>query len=304
MSTNAPTHAGPVLHRGDAHAVIDCAQCGFAHLDPKPTVAALEEFYRDHFFEEENPDYLAKTEREIEYWESVVYAKKEAVITSYLGKPGRILDIGCCGGFFLHYFARKGWAVQGVEPGRAAYDWATTKYKLPVVQALFESVPESDLGTFDAIHFAFVLEHVLEPIAFLEKVRRLLRPGGVVCIESPNDFNQLQKAAVQALNKHAWWVAPPDHLNYFSFDSMERVLQRTGFSVLRRQGTFPMELFLLMGDDYIGNDAVGLTSHQKRMRLEQRLQAAGFGDLADTLYTGFAQAGLGGQVILYGRRER
>lgn len=50
----------------------------------------------------------------------MVYAKKETVITSYLGTPGRILNIDGGGGFFLQYFAHKGWAFQDVEPSRAA----------------------------------------------------------------------------------------------------------------------------------------------------------------------------------------
>jgi SAM-dependent methyltransferase len=302
MGLHSEEHSGELLHGGKGFTVIDCTRCAFAHLDPRPDAETLARFYENTFFDEANPDYLAKTEREIDYWNRVVYAGKERHLRDFLGAAGRILDIGCCGGFLLRYFAAHGWEPLGLEPGKTAFEWAAAKSRVPVWRDFFERVPEARLGVFDAVHLAFVLEHVREPQEFLAKIRRVLRPGGVVCVEVPNDFNPLQAVATAALGKEPYWICAPDHINYFTFDSLEALLKRSGFEILRREATFPLELFLLMGDDYVGNDAVGLACHQRRMRMEQRLCDARADSLLGTLYTDLAARGLGREIIVYARK--
>ena len=51
--------------------------------------------------------------------------------------------------------------------------------------------------------------------------KELLSPGGIICIQVPNDFNQLQLLALKKVTKKEWWVAIPDHINYFDFQSLE-----------------------------------------------------------------------------------
>jgi SAM-dependent methyltransferase len=303
MEPSAEKHSGSILYETDSVRVIDCASCGFAHLDPRPEAADLQRFYEGTFYEEANPDYLAKTEREIAYWNSVVFAAKERSLRRFLGAPGRILDIGCCGGFLLRYFGDHGWEVLGLEPGRSAYEWSTRKSLIPARQEFFEAVPEAEVGQFDAVHMAFVMEHVRDPQQFLSKVHRVLKPGGVLCIEVPNDFNPLQSIVRSVLGKDPYWICAPDHINYFSFDSLETLLKNAGFGMLCRAGTFPLELFLLMGEDYVGNETVGLACHQRRMRMEQRLQQGGGGDLLQAIYADLAARGLGREMVLYARKS-
>jgi SAM-dependent methyltransferase len=304
MESAETEHPGNVLHRTEGFRVVECAACGFAHLDPKPKAAELERFYEGAFYDEANPDYLAKTEREIAYWNRVVFAAKENKLRAMLGGAGRILDIGCCGGFLLRYFADHDWKVLGLEPSRTAFEWATRRCRIPAKQNFFELIPEAELGIFDAVHMAFVMEHVRDPKWFLEKVCRITKPGGVICIEAPNDFNALQGIATSVLSKEPYWICAPDHINYFSFDSLEGLLKRCGLQILRRDATFPLELFLLMGDDYIGNESVGLACHERRMRMEERLHEGGAAELLETIYADLARRGLGRQMILYAQKRQ
>ena len=295
-------HEGTALHEEERFRVIDCARCGFAHVDPRPSEEELAAYYDRTFLDHAKPDYLEKTERELDYWNRVSFASKERRLRRLLDGPGRILDVGSCGGFLLRHFRESGWEVQGVEPAEQAVAWARERYDLPVIQGFFERVPAEELGRFDAVHMAFVLEHVRDPAAILRKARELLRPGGLVSVEVPNDFNRLQRAVVRAMDKPRWWVSWPDHLNYFTFDSLERTLESCGFEVVGREATFPMELFLLMGEDYLGNDPVGRACHERRMRLELGAVEGGIEEPYATLYGGYAAAGLGREAIVYGRR--
>ena len=119
----------------------------------------------------------------------------------------------------------------------------------------------------------------------------------------PNDYNPLQNALRSCAGFEPWWIAPPHHLNYFGIQSLSALVTRTGFRVLAREGTFPMELFLLMGDDYVGNDELGRECHAKRMRLEQNLDQGGLGDLKRWLYESLAELEVGREVQLVARRD-
>ena len=139
---------------------------------------------------------------------------------------------------------------------------------------------------------SLVLEHVRDPWDVLRRIYQLLRPGGVLWVEVPNDFNPLQQVIVTNLEKPRWWVVPEHHLNYFNFETLSKTLAHLGFIEQKRSTSFPMELFVLMGCDYIGNDQVGSKAHSMRMNLENHLLAT-HPQLLDDLYQALASKGLG-----------
>jgi hypothetical protein len=86
----------------------------------------------------------------------------------------------------------------------------------------------------------------------------------------PNDFNRLQAAARERIGRD-WWIAIPDHLNYFDHESIARVLGGIGLEVVDRSADFPMELFLLLGDDYTSDPEIGAACHELRRAFELSL---------------------------------
>ena len=150
---------------------------------------------------------------------------------------------------------------------------------------------------FDAINLSYVLEHSSNPKEVLEICRDLLKNNGVMRVAVPNDFNSLQLQANKLVSKPSWWIAIPDHINYFNFKTLERLLNNVGFEILLRTTSFPIELFLLMGDDYVENDEVGSMCHQKRMNFELALPK----NIRRKLYQKLASLGLGRECIFYAK---
>ncbi|MDE3117961.1 MAG: class I SAM-dependent methyltransferase [Nitrospirota bacterium] len=293
-------HGHTLAEMSHGLSVIACEGCGFAHQHPLPSEEEMTAYYATQFYETFSPaDWLAKEAAEQSYWRIEHRDRLQAIAELAGMSGGRLLDIGCGAGWLLAYAQEQGWEVLGVEPSHAA--WQDASRRVPVLLGTF---PHPGIGAhvpFDAVHCKQVLEHVRDPKAFLLEVHGVLKPGGLFAVEVPNDFNPLQRAARQCLDKAPWWISPV-HLNYFSFESLVGMLGECGFHVLRREATYPMELFLLQGTDYIGRDEIGRTCHRQRMNLELALEESGCAEIRRSYRAWLAEHSIGREAVVYARR--
>lgn len=294
-------HLGKVIGSLRKYKIIDCEACGFFHIKPLPKKEEVRKIYRNIFYQVCKPTYLSKMEKERDYWD-ITYRDKMEIFQQYVRKKKkRILDIGCGGGFFLTFFKNNGWDTLGIEPSIKARNYAY-RFGLNILNKSFEDVSLKEIGRFDVVHLSFLLEHLLDPEYVLRKIYNILKIGGIICIESPNDFNPLQKIIKEKLGKKPWWIAPAEHINYFTVKSLKNLIERCGFEALKVCGTFPMEFFVLMGRDYIGNDRVGRRCHKMRMNLETHLYKNGLNNFKKELYQYMIDRNIGREVILYGKK--
>jgi len=117
-------------------------------------------------------------------------------------------------------------------------------------------------------------------------------------INVPNDFSPLQIAGRAAVGAGEWWIAPPHHLNYFDFATLSNLLERLEFDIAERMTSFPMEAFLLMGDNYRADPAVGRASHAKRKKFDLSLEAAGLKETRRAFYRALAETGIGREAVV------
>lgn len=294
-------HRGKVIEKISGYKIIDCKICGFFHIFPFPEKKVISEFYRNKFYQEAKPKYIKKVKKEIDYWNNTYQDKMEEFERYIKKRKKRILDIGCNGGFFLKFFKARGYDVLGIEPSDEASRYAR-KFDIEIINKNFEQIPLNELGRFDIVHLSFVLEHLRNPQGTLIKIYKILNKNGIVCIESPSEFNPLQKIIKEKLNKPPWWIVLPDHINYFTPESLRKLVEHCGFKVLEMTGTFPMEFFVLMGDDYIGDDKIGRRCHQKRMNLEMLFYKNKLNNFKKELYQFMIDRNIGREIIIYGRK--
>ncbi|HEY0302174.1 MAG TPA: class I SAM-dependent methyltransferase [Rhizomicrobium sp.] len=290
-------HEGPCLGRRNGFDVIHCALCGFRHAVPLPAAADLEREYRDAYYADEKPTYLVHA-NEDQQWAELAQTDRLDVFERLLG-PGRrrLLDIGSGPGFFLKTAKNRGWDVMGIEPSRQAAAHARG-LGIEVAEGFFGPKTAPALGRFDAVNLTNMLEHVPDPAAILLAARDVLEPGGVLCAGVPNDFSPFQIAAAATQATGEWWIAPPHHLNYFDFATLASLLERLGFEVKEKTTIFPIEAFLLMGDNYIADPALGRASHAKRKRFDLALEAAGLKETRRAFYRALAETGLGREAVV------
>lgn len=290
------THQGPRVAAANGYDIISCEMCGFRHAVPLPEPAALEQEYRENYYVAEKPTFLVHAGEDQE-WSKLAQVDRLESFERILGRGRRrLLDIGSGPGFFLKAAQERGWQALGVEPSRQAAAHARS-LGVEVVEGFFDAESAGALGRFDAVHLNNVLEHIPAPIELLILARECLSPGGVLCVNVPNDFSPLQRAAA-AGGVGEWWLVPPHHLNYFDFASLADLLGRLGLKVVERSTSFPMEAFLLMGENYVGDAALGRACHNKRKRFDLALEEAGQGAARRAFYRALAEAGIGREAAL------
>ncbi len=286
----------------------------YKHLNPIPREEDIEEFYQSRYY-----DLLRKGGRAPEL-RRIISGGKEAkrekswlcstLYTDILAAleqekvthPRQLLDVGCGTGEFISFMKEHEWSVAGIEPAAEACEIASSKdlpaYNLTTDQLVHEH-PKL-LHEFNVVTMLNVLEHVPDPVGFLKTIKRLLAPSGKVVIRVPNDFTEFQLCVQRHLKKKPWWIAVPDHINYFTLDSLSSVMKSLGFDVVYSQGDFPMELFLFLGEDYVGNPETGNKCHQKRVSFELAIP----GELRRRIYRATVDAGLGRNLLVVGKMRQ
>jgi SAM-dependent methyltransferase len=257
---------------------------GYRRLDPVPTPAEHDDFYRHRYYELLRAGGRAphlrrltgagpEAEGERSWLRETLYADIAHALRQH-GAGTRVLDVGCGTGELVSVLGAEGFDAAGVEPSPEAAEAARERGLETFTGDLAAYAASRPDDAFDAIVAVNVFEHVPDPVSLLGQLRDMLRDGGLACIQVPNDFNALQIAAQSKLGKPPWWIAIPDHVNYFDFDSLSGLLDACGFQVLERQTDFPMELFLLMGLDYVDDPEVGNRCHGYRVADGSRTRAA------------------------------
>ena len=296
-------HAGPVLDSVKGFDVIECEVCGFAHVIPLRDEKQHVQFYEEEFYQGKE-NYIESHTQDLEWW-SIEHNEKYDFFDRQLAErsPKRILDIGSGPGYFLKVGKDRGWDVTGIEPGKPAYQFSTEELDLNVFNGLFSDKNYKDFGKFDVIHMNNVLEHITDPQQFLMLAYEILKPEGLICVTVPNDYNSLQKIIVTYLKKDPWWVVPKDHVNYFNLTSLSALMEIAGFNTIYTTSSFPLELFILMGEDYIGNSKIGREIHDKRKKFDQAMAETNNTNLKRQIYNKLSELGLGREITVIGKKE-
>lgn len=279
---------------------------GYLRLEPIPSEQELEEFYRKQYYEsfEETGNVIGKLddqqkrEMEILWHRTCTYPDRLALVTSCTGvEKGRLLEIGCSFGDFLAFALEQGWEVTGVEPSEKASRIAREK-GLSVHNTTFQKYAQQHKGeTFDCIAMFSVFEAIPRPEKVLDLLRPMLTDKGVVLLLVANDYNPLQKAAAEAHGLGEFWIAIPDRVNYFNLETFPVFLERCGYETLALTTDFPMEMFLLMGDNYVKDRSIGPDCHRRRQNFEMNMPPA----LRCSFYRKLAEFHIGRQCIACAR---
>ena len=202
---------------GERFRYVKCPECGLVFLSPRPSPDEIDKYYPDVYYQE-----YGEGPRELEFLRS-----DYSEVIAGIRPPGRILDLGSQKGVFLKRMQDKGWEGFGVDISEKACRIAKTDYGLKNIYAgniLDIDFPED---YFDVITLWHVVEHLHEPLHVMQKLRRLLKPDGILVAECPNI------GSISAKLFGARWqpLDAPRHLYQFSGRTLRDLMRRAGFMV-------------------------------------------------------------------------
>ena len=151
---------------------------------------------------------------------------------------------------------------------------------------------------FDVIYSHGVLEHLRKPIDYVKLTKIYLKKRGLVFTSVANDFNLFQYSFTFKKKVKPWWIIPPEHINYFNINSVQKIFHKNGFKTKDIKTSFPIDIFLLMGMDYISNKNLGKNAHTLRKKFEENLKTSGLEDLLISLQDNFTKLNIGRQIDL------
>ncbi len=207
--------------------IMICQQCGLMRTNPRPTPETIGYYYPEDYGPYKGTKISSESfDDQPSIWKrlakSLIKFNTDCIPEI---KSGRLLEIGCASGSFLHKMANQGWQVEGIEFSETAAEAARSS-GYSVKTGSVESVSDFD-ETFDLIVGWMVVEHLHQPVEALEKLAGWTKPGGWLAISVPN-----AKALEFKLFKDKWHALQlPTHLYHFTPETLEQLLDKSGWEM-------------------------------------------------------------------------
>ncbi len=214
---------------GKAFTVVECASCGLLRLDPPPAPSELPAYYPDNYWFAPEESAAGRLE---EAWRRLVLRDHVHFVTEALRAipAGLLLDIGCGGGLFLGMMRQAGFLGFGLDFSREAAAVAWRQQGVAVICGSLEQNPVAP-SSCAAVTMFHVLEHLPDPAAYLSAAHRILRPDGRLIVQVPNASCWQFRLLGERWNG----IDIPRHLVDFRERDLARLLERYGFTIVRRK---------------------------------------------------------------------
>lgn len=192
--------------------VCRCRLCGCGYLSPRPLAGDIHRYYGPWFYWSwEGGAKLSRSEA-LALRAPQVAAKQKRLADL---APGRLLDIGAMKGEFVFAMRELGWDAEGFDFSQVPENL----FDVPMQYGDFLDAAYED-ESFDCVTMWAVLEHVYEPASYVEKISRLLKPGGRF-VALVTNFNSIQGRVLRQDDF-------PRHMTFFTKRSLARMLRASG----------------------------------------------------------------------------
>jgi 2-polyprenyl-3-methyl-5-hydroxy-6-metoxy-1,4-benzoquinol methylase len=216
------------LFHGFDPEIVRCDSCGLIFNAAMPSEEELASIYSEEYYTSKDSLRYGYTDYVADRDNIVKTSGRRLDRIEKMKAGGSLFDVGCAFGFFLEVARGRGWNVSGVEISEFAADYAVRQLGLDVVN---ENAEAWDHGTarYDVITMWDLIEHLRDPQGTVRNLARALKPGGLLVLSTPD-----VESIPARLMKQRWlgWQLRNEHLYYFSYSTLERMLRSAGLGVV------------------------------------------------------------------------
>jgi SAM-dependent methyltransferase len=163
--------------------------------------------------------------------------------------PARLLELGAAHGGFLRLAGLAGFEATGLEMSPSIVRFARRTFDVDMQLGPLEAAGIED-DAFDIVVAFDVLEHFDDPEAALREIRRVVRPDGIVLLQTPDYPVTDAQALLAAHSPFLAHLTAPEHVYLFSKCAAADILARTGFpSVAFLPPIYGYDMFLVAGTE-------------------------------------------------------
>jgi 2-polyprenyl-3-methyl-5-hydroxy-6-metoxy-1,4-benzoquinol methylase len=215
------------LRNGEKGNVYYCEKCQLGVLDDKQSETDLKKFYNKDYRSKFKPE-LNKVSNPKELFDIYSNFQEERInlIKKFLTPKMKLLEIGCSAGMFLFQIKKYVQEVVGIDYDLKSVQFASKKCGCRVFDVDIEKTGLKE-QTFDIICLFQTLEHLKNPQQFIEKIKKYLKPEGIIYLEVPNFHDALIHA--YNLPNHYKFYFHSAHLWYFTEKSLSALMDKAGF---------------------------------------------------------------------------
>ncbi len=214
--------------------VVKCKTCNFYYVYPQISLSAevWEKLYAVEYFSNKTSWWIRKRDKDLKQRFDWLQKYCRHNIQNFL-------DVGCGEGYTLLEALKRGWKTYGIDISDNRVAEANNEHVIFHKSDISQTNFPTDF--FDCIYMDSVLEHLTDPCRHLLEIKRILRKGGVLYIGVPNEdclFNEVKRLLFILMGKHNFsaYLYPfkrPYHIIGFTKDSLLKILQKSGFDILR-----------------------------------------------------------------------
>lgn len=209
--------------RQGSYKAVKCKRCGFIWINPSLNTQGLNLYYQNYIGMRFR-DKIKTKQRKLQY------QLDKNFIESFIS-TGKVLDVGCSGGFFLNVLSKK-FEKHGIDIDQEAVKYARKTYSfgknILCQDFLQTSYPKE---SFHLIIMRGLIEHLPDPVLAIKKVSQLLRPEGFYFIAATPNVDSF----CANLYREKWNLFHPiRHIFYFSPKTLSKICSKYGLKLIAK----------------------------------------------------------------------
>ncbi|HQS58892.1 MAG: hypothetical protein B7Y56_12700 [Gallionellales bacterium 35-53-114] len=208
-----------------SYKAVQCDKCGLIWMNPFVNDEGLGKYYSDYIGRRRLNNDVKMEQRKIQY------QTDRDFIEHYIS-DGKLLDVGCNGGFFLDVLSKK-FEKHGIEIDPEAVAYAKKSYNDfggNIRCGALQDAPYEN-ATFDVISMRGTIEHMTDPVSAIQKVSQLLKQGGYYFITATPNGDSF----AADLYRDKWTLFHPvQHIWHFSPKTLSLICSKFGLQLMAK----------------------------------------------------------------------